>query len=93
MTVKRIFELPAATEVAAGDYVLMSQGGVTKKVDVSLLGLGAPTTPGGTPGTTLAGLTDVSLAGAADGSLLNFDGTKWVPTNTTTNQIYDGGNF
>ena len=86
MQVKRIPALPSATSVDPGDYVLMYQAGVTKKVAVSLLSSTVS-------GATLAGLTDVDLAGLANGGLLTFDGTKWVPTNNAVNQIYDGGNF
>lgn len=83
--VKRIPDLPTATTAGASDYLLMYQGGVTKKIAVSLLsagGVGA-----------LSQLSDVSVAGAVDGSLLTYNATQWVPTTQPTNQILDGGNF
>lgn len=84
MPIKRIYELPAAVTIAAGDYLLVSQGGITKKLDISLL-------PGNT--TSLAGLSDVDVTGNVAGALLAFNGSTWNPTTNTTNQIYDGGNF
>jgi hypothetical protein len=83
---KRLQDLPLATEVASGDYVLLSQGGVTKRVDAGLL-------TGSFVTTTLAGLSDVNTSGAANGALLAYNGSLWVSTNNTTNQIFDGGNF
>lgn len=42
-------------------------------------GIQGPEGPQGEPGaTTLAGLTDVSLVGAASGEVLTFDGTTWT---------------
>lgn len=44
---------------------------------------------------TLAGLSDVSVAGMSSGSILNYNASssKFEFTNITDNQLYDGGNF
>lgn len=82
---KRIQDLPIAPSVAAGDYVLVSKGGVTVRTDVSAL-----LSAGVTPITQLAALNDVDVSGKSGGSLLYYNSAtgKWSPET-----FIDGGNF
>jgi hypothetical protein len=47
MSTRKISQLPAATGVSGPDLVPIVQGGVTKRVAVSVLAVAGPTGPGG----------------------------------------------
>ena len=72
MSTRKISQLPAATGVSGPDLVPIVQGGVTKRVAVSVLAVAGPTGPSGA-GETYQGPTAPAEASA---------GATWLDTAT-----------
>lgn len=77
MSVKLIQNLPSASSLSTGDFVLVSQGGVTKKADASLVVAPTLKTVGG-----------VSLLGSGDISSPTFSGAVSVGGTFTAYNIF-----
>ena len=73
----RLRSRPAAQTAnpPSGQYNIIVDGGALKIEDST----GTATTVGGGGVTTLDGLSDVNTSGAADGHVLTYDGSGWVP--------------
>lgn len=87
-TVKTLQDLPAASELAGTDYVLVSKNGVTLKAQVSQIVATAASM-------SLASLVDVSIATPANDQVLTYESATsfWKAKNAATVSIIDGGNF
>jgi hypothetical protein len=72
MSTRKISQLPAATGVSGPDLVPIVQGGVTKRVTVSLLAVAGPTGPSGA-GEAYQGPTAPASASV---------GATWLDTST-----------
>lgn len=78
------------------EYEIAVTGGIGYVLEIASGNMGPPG-PQGPPGegsaTTLGALTDVALAGLADGDLISFNpaASEWV--NEARVRLTDGGNF